>query len=124
MSIGIVTKPDGARWSNRCDLCDGSRKVGAGAFRSGDEPGCSWCRAVRLEYGDYFYPITEHNKHLFATRPGREGEQEPVQDAASVEGLMELVSQYGRYKSEQRHGAATKTREEIRAYAQRLKEGK
>lgn len=65
----VVTKSDGARWSNRCALCNNARKVGIGAFRSGQEPECSWCRAVRLKYGDYFYPITEHNKHLFKDAP-------------------------------------------------------
>lgn len=67
------------------------------------------------------------------------GQQEPMQDAVSVEGLMEMVSEFGQCRwSEALSGAPyldrvgeRRSREEaaelyisIRAYAQRLKEGK
>lgn len=63
---------------------------------------------------------------------------EPVQDAASVEGLLELVDKHGRLRwgcgvsqafrnpteAKSKDQEAVELREAIRAYAQRLKEGK
>lgn len=63
------TAKDGTLWASRCDLCNNSRRVGFGAFRSGEEPECPWCRGVRLKYGNYWYPITDSNRHLFFPPP-------------------------------------------------------
>jgi hypothetical protein len=62
----IRTEPDGTRWACSCALCRNQRKTGFGAFPAGQEPECSWCRSVRLEYGSYWYPITATNEHLFS----------------------------------------------------------
>lgn len=53
------------RFSDRCDLCNNSRKTGFGKF----ELECPWCRAVRLKHGSYFYPIDKTNEHLFKDIP-------------------------------------------------------
>ena len=58
------------QWSSKCALCRGARKIGFGAFPAGEEPECTWCKAVRLKYGDYFYPIDKSNAHLFKATTG------------------------------------------------------
>lgn len=76
-------------------------------------------RAVRRLNAQSFNP-SDRQTPAANTKPA----SEPVQDAASIEGLMKLVSLYGRYKSELCHSAAVETCKDIRDYAQRLKEGK
>ena len=51
-----------AQWSSKCDLC-------ASTHRMQDGSECPWCKGVRLEYGNYFYPINASNAHLFKPQP-------------------------------------------------------
>jgi hypothetical protein len=50
---------DRQEWSSRCDLCSNARVLVGSGF--GDKPDveCPWCKAVRLKYGNYWYPKRE-----------------------------------------------------------------
>jgi hypothetical protein len=52
-----------AQWSSKCDLCRGLRVIDS---FDGEPVECTWCKAVRLKWGGYSYPITKSNAHLFA----------------------------------------------------------
>lgn len=47
------------KWSNRCDLCCGTRVSKGSGFRGLPDLECTWCKAVRMKYGSYWYPVKE-----------------------------------------------------------------
>ena len=60
----VIVAHDGSEWANACDLCRNTRRVGEGIL-SPSEQECPWCRAVRLKYGSYWYPVDRTCRHLF-----------------------------------------------------------
>ena len=71
----IITKADGTKWANNCALCGTTNRVGP---MLGDEIECPWCAAVRFAHGDYFYPITDANRHLLEPpKPKPESQIQP-----------------------------------------------
>lgn len=61
----IFTDSSGIRYSSRCDLCKNTRVLEYARFGNDPAPECTWCKSIRLKYGNYWYPITDKNKHLF-----------------------------------------------------------
>jgi hypothetical protein len=62
--MSTMTDTNGKRWANACALCGGARRLPS-VFRGEPQPECPWCKAVRMKYGNYWYPITKSNEHLF-----------------------------------------------------------
>lgn len=52
------------QWSNRCDLCRSTRQIDTYRMLKPNHVlngwpivECPWCRAVRMKYGSYWYPV-------------------------------------------------------------------
>ena len=112
----------------------------AAMAEGGEDLNCAKCGLVGIEHA---YKNDRTRLLYFAWASGREHERaantkpasEPVQDAASIEGLLELVREVEEGRADMINGLCSprfyvgkerrdKARSDIRAYAQRLKEGR